>query len=229
MAILKKDCISISYEEGTIGGNTYYVAHPSWEGEKAICFRLVKDIPGYKRGGMYCQRQAGHGTDHVGEGACVTHGGTNHLIVKGSGEGGLKHGRRAKATRRHLSQRVDDYMQQDHSKLLDLRKELITIRLLFQDIIDMFPDDPESKDYALYTNRVMGMVNAISNLVDRMSRIETRNTITASQVLYIKATVADILMRHITDPRQRDQAVAELMDRLPGGDVNVIEGETYGQ
>jgi hypothetical protein len=54
-------------------------------------------------------------------------------------------------------------------------------------------------------------------LVDNISKIESRNAITANQVLYLRATIANILVTWITDPSDRERAVKELTTRMPDG------------
>ena len=60
----------------------------------------------------------------------------------------------------------------------------------------------------------------MSNLVEKISKIDNRNALTAAQVLYLRATVADLLMKYLPDPQLREKAAKELAVRL-GGDVEV--------
>lgn len=222
MAINKTDCTRIEVEEGTLGGKTYYVWHPDWDNEeRAICFRPVKDIPGYGRGGMLCSRPAGHGTDHFGQGACKTHGGMNHARITS-----VVNGTRATMTQKHLSHRIDTFLEEDSANLTNLTYELAAVRILFRDIVSLFPEEVDDPQYGMYITRASQLVSTIGTLVDKISRIETRNTITANQVLYLRATIADILTRHITDPRDRELALQDLVARMPGGNDNLLTDGT---
>jgi hypothetical protein len=77
--------------------------------------------------------------------------------------------------------------------------------------------------------KMQQLVGTLGNLAEKMSRIENRNTLTAAQVLYLRATVADLLMKYIQDPYDRDRAAKELASRM-GGDVNQtieMQGSEY--
>ena len=224
--INKEDCTSIEFEKDTLGGRTFYVRHPKWDNEeRAICFRMTRDVPGYTqlKTGTYCERVAGHGTDHVGQGACKTHGGMNHAVVRG--KAGIVNGNRSDMSRKHVSYRIKEFIDNDKAGLMDLTYELGAMRVLFQDVIDMFPD-ADSKEFGGYVARATGMVQAIGSLVDKISKVESRNTITANQVLYLRATIADIFIKHLKDPRDRELAIQDLIMRMPGGNTGgLFNGE----
>lgn len=212
MAIFKKDCTRIEKERDTIGGDTYYVQHPKWEGERAICFRPVKNIPvedkaGRNRHGALCERDAGWRTDHPGEGACRTHGGMG-------GRNNAINGNRSEKSAKHMRSRIEDYISNDQNQLMDLSFELGALRVMFQDMIDMFPD-PESDDYTIYVARTLKMITAAGSLVDKISKIENRNTITINQVLYVRALIANMFMKYIPDPDMRERAIKELAASIP--------------
>lgn len=219
MAISKDDCDSIRIVEGTLGGKTYHICHPKWAGEeRAICFRPVKNIPGYEdRSGMFCERAAGHNTDHKGQGACRSHGGMNHAMVPF----GVTDGGRSVMTVKHLRAKIDQYVATDRDQLMDLTFELASLRVMFEELIDIFPD-PTEREFSLYLDKAADLVNGIGSLVDRISKVESRNTITANQVLYLRATIADLFAKHITDTHTRELALRDLMNRIAGGDNTVV-------
>ena len=212
MSIWEKDCTSVEYEEGTIGGKTFYIKHPKWKNEeRKMCFRPVKGIERYNRGGSLCERDAGYGTDHPGQGACRTHGGMN-----GRDNKSMVHGNSAGTTKKLMKYKVDQYLQKDSSFLMDLTKELATIKVLFEQLLDRFPDQDDDT-YNLHVGRALTMIKAAGDLIDKISKIESRNTITANQVVYLKISVADILMKYLKDPETRERALADLSARIPGG------------
>ena len=215
--VRKSEVLHITTEKKTLGGDTYWIEHPNWPGEeRALCFRKLKaasrkrnELPPDSR----CAREAGWGTYHLGEGACRTHGGSVNRVGKN-----MTNGRQAKATRSHLKIKIDDYLESgDRTKMLDLTFELASLRVLLRELIDRFPD-PEDKTYTAQVNRTVTMVQATGNLVDKMSRIESRNSITVAQVMYLRAAVADILAKYVTDIPTRERAVKELMSRVQGGE-----------
>ena len=217
--VRESEVIHITTEKKTLGGDTYWIEHPEWVGEeRAICFRKLKaksrernDLPPDSR----CSREAGWGTWHLGEGACRTHGGS----VKRAGNG-MVTGKGATTTRSHLKQRIDEYIESgDRENMLDLTFELASLRVLLKDLIDNFPE-PDADTYTSQVNRTITMIQATGSLVDKMSRIESRNSITVAQVMYLRVAVADILAKYITDIPMRERAMKELMSRVQGGEID---------
>jgi hypothetical protein len=199
---------NIRVEEGTPGGRTYYVVLPGRDAyEHNICFRRMHKAPT-----MRCTNKAGQGTVHVGSGPCKFHGGNNtpHGIVTG---------RNAKITRLRLKDSIESYLNTDRASLLDLNYELACAKAIFDEFMSVSPD-PRADEYGIFLNRFLTIISSMSNLVDRMSRVENRNTLTAAQVLYLRATVADILMKYVPDPFERERAAKELASRM-GGDMAV--------
>lgn len=196
--------------EGTPGGRTYFVKLPGREqSEKAICFRRMHNAPTLR-----CSNPAGAGSWHVGTGACKFHGGMN-----GAHGAGITTARNAKITRLRLKNTIESYLNVDRANLLDLNYELACSKAIFDEFMSNFPE-PTVDGFGVYMNRFMTIITTMSNLVDRMSRVENRNTLTAAQVLYLRATVADILMKYIPDPFDRERAAKELASRM-GGDMSV--------
>lgn len=224
MAISKEDCTSIEIEDGTIGGSTYYVRHPKWNNEeRAICCRPVKNIPGYDRANMFCERAAGWRTDHEGEGSCRTHGGSHSSRGRQ-----YSTGERSVATKKHLKKRVDDFIEKDKNDLMNLDTELAAMKLLFQDLLEMFPESHEDEGYGMYMNQAMKLVNIISDVVDKISKIESRNTITVNQVMYLRVRLATMFTKYIEDPEKRQRALRELVASMPGGDESaIVSGDSY--
>lgn len=212
MAISYKECLAIDIEKGTEGGDTFWVEHPRWQGDqRAICFRNIKTQGAYGRPeDGRCGKMAGWGTEHEGTGACKIHGGNaGRHATNGVAYPGLK-------TVSRLRKRVDEFVQNEE-RLLDLTTELATLRVIFSDTLDAFPD-PDDDDYIMAVTRATGLVQTISTTVDKISRIQARDTLTAAQVVYIRAAIIDVFAKHIPDPDRRQRAIADLMSRIPGGE-----------
>lgn len=212
------DCISIDVDKGTIGGDTYWVEHPDWAGEQhALCFRRIKEA-NRTYDDERCTQAAGYGTDHAGTGACKFHGGAG---ITTSLSGNFRHGRGAVQMRKILAERIDDYVENDSEQLFDLTYELAAMRVMMRELIDRFPNPNDEENYermsSIAMQRIMTMIQATGSLVDKISRIESRNTITAAQVLYLRARMADILVKYIPDPDRREHAIQELAHSMPGG------------
>lgn len=209
MALLKSNCKKIEEETGTIGGTTYHVTLKGESIPRPLCFRRVKngEVP-FSR----CSNVAGFKTDHVGTGACAYHGGASkpHGIVTGVN---------ARVTKLRLQDKIDEYLKMDRDRLMDLSYQLAATRAIFDEFIVSFPD-PSDDDYGISLHRFQGIVGTLSTIVEKISKIDNRNTLTTAQVLYLRATVADILMKYLTDPEVRERAARELAARM-GGDMSV--------
>ena len=216
MPIYESDVVHVTRETKTLGGDTYWVEHPDWKGEeRALCYRKTKHAEGSPTPlpGSRCGSVAGGNTWHKGEGACSGHGGSRGVNGKT-----ITTGKGAKTARRHLKRRIDEYLETgDRDELLDLTYELAALRVLFQEVVEHFPD-PEDKKYSIQVNRAVTMIQATGALVEKMSRIDARNNITTAQVIYLRVVVADILAKYITDIPARERAVKELMSRVQGGE-----------
>lgn len=207
MAVKRSECSEIEIDELTIGGATYYVVLPEKTEKKTVCFRRLKSDP-TKR----CTNRAGGGTYHEGTGACKFHGGQTEGRPP-------TNGRHAIVARKRLENRVNEYLAGDRHELLNLDKELAVVKATFEEYIEQMPS-PKSEDYGIGLHRLQQLVGTIGNVVDKISRIENRNALTAAQVLYLRATFADILMKYIRDPDIMEMAVRELATRV-GGDIEV--------
>jgi hypothetical protein len=221
MPINKSDVLKIREESGTIGGVTYWITRkddPDQE-EKALCFRVLNGVDNRGKG-LRCSRVAGMNTSHYGTGACKLHGGNNELAIK--------NGRTAVLTRTVLQDKIEEFLDGDSADLTNLTIELATLRAIFSEFLENFPKyegdltKTEAVDYGIALSRAMKLTSSISTLLEKISKIEARNTLTAAQALYLQATVADILLKHISDPTNRDRAVRELTNRMSGVDLNRI-------
>lgn len=201
---------NIRVDKGTVGGDTYYITLPKELDERALCFRRISTDHS-----MRCTNPAGYKTYHNGTGACAYHGGN---AGEKSAAAMVKTGRFSTATKMRLANSVQQYIAQDRAQLLDLTEQLAISKAIFDEFVENFPE-PSAKEYGLQLNRFMSIISALGNLVEKMSRMDNRNTITTAQVLYLRATVADILMKYLKDPYDRERAAKELASRM-GGEVN---------
>lgn len=209
MPIAKNACKKIRKEPGTPGGITYHITKRSSNGETPLCFRRLTNGSGNR-----CANHAGKGTWHVGTGACRKHGGN-------AGRPPTT-GKHAVMAQHRLAGTIQEYMDGDHGELMDLSKELATIRALFAEFMEEFPE-PYDDRYGIQLQRATAMIQATGSLVEKISRIEARNTLTASQVLYLRVVMADILMKFVP-LEQRQRAVDELLQRFGGGTELLVEG-----
>lgn len=207
MSVTAELCVISRTEEGTPGGTTYFVKMPGGKSARPICFRPLKQDKNKR-----CAQPAGYDTWHSGTGACKLHGGSSGTPIVT--------GRNAVMTKIRLKDKIEEYLQQDRSALLDLNRELAATKAIMDDFLERFPD-PDDDNYGMYFHRFTELVGTMGSLVDKISKIDNRNTLTAAQVLYLRATVADIIMRFIPDPGMRDRAVKELASRIGGESIGV--------
>ena len=63
-------------------------------------------------------------------------------------------------------------------------------------------------------------------MTDKISLIQSRQALTAAQVMYVRAAIVDVFVKHIKDPTDREHAVKDLVFRLGGTDENFQVGQT---
>lgn len=209
MSVPFKDCKVLQEQAGTVGGTTYMVKLPGKVDASPVCFRRMHGNPTER-----CVNKAGYGTNHVGTGACKFHGGNNPERPSQ-----LTSGRYAVITKLRLDSQIQEYLQKDRSELLDLTYQLAATKAIFDEFMTEFPD-PTSEDYGTWLFRWNSIVNTLSSLVEKITRVDSRNTLTNAQILYVRATLVDILMKYITDPADRDRVLKDLAARM-GGDIEV--------
>lgn len=192
-------------DKDTLGGPTYWVIRAASHKKEALCFRKLKNNPE-----MRCTHPAGYMTDHPGTGACKYHGGATKRPTISTGMHAVK-------TRKRLQEKIDTYLNKSRDELLDLTEHLAATRAIFDDFILAFPET-NSEEYGLWFNRFNSLISTIGTLVEKISRVESRNTLTAAQVLYLRATMIDVLMKYLPDPDTRERVVKELAIRM-GGDL----------
>lgn len=208
MAVDSKLAKVVEIKRGTIGGDTYFVRLPNNGKEpKALCFRKMKNQPT-----MRCTHEAGYRTSHLGTGACRFHGGADKTPT-------ISTGKNAVMTRLRLSEKIDDYLDKSRDELLDLTQQLAAARAIFDEFIEKFPS-PDDEGYGLWFMRFNALISTLGTLVDKISRIDSRNTLTAAQVLYLRATMVDILMKYVPEPDTRERVVKEIAARM-GGDMEL--------
>lgn len=153
---------------------------------------------GRTRRGTKCQRPAGWGTDHVGEGRCKLHGGNAGRPII--------HGRYSLKHRQSLAEKQRLFLADPEPG--NLTSELALTRALLQDYLDRFPDDiPLSMDDITH---ILGMIESVSKLVERISRILNSTALTQAEVQFLLARFTDLMVTYIDDPGKRERFMGEL-------------------
>lgn len=211
MSVRVEEVEVVEIIEGTPGGDTNIAVLPGGGRERKLCLRPLHNTNGKR----LCTNPAGYKTDHPGTGACIKHGGKNTEV----GVRLIKTGRRAFSTKNRLRGDIQRYLDLDRKELLDLTEEFATMRAVLNEYMEIFPY-PQDDEYESAVRTVQGIISTMGTLVDKISKVESRNSLTNAQVLYIRATIVDLFVKYITDLDVRDKALRELVSRM-GGEAEV--------
>jgi hypothetical protein len=134
------------------------------------------------RAGNACKKQAGWGTDHIGEGKCRLHGGATPI----------RHGRYSKITRPRLRELLDQY--ENDPAPLDLLPEVQLLRALLTDWVERYDeftdallawhDSWRTGEAAGKPTKVLditaaaGLVDKVGAMVDRIEKTKREGSIT---------------------------------------------------
>jgi hypothetical protein len=145
------------------------------------------------RDGSPCQRPAGWGTD--GEtGRCKHHGGNAGRKPK--------HGRYAAERSESLQAKIKEY--REDANPAEMWDELAVLRGVLQEwLADM---DAVTEDNV---SVLLDLQNSIRRTLDTINKIRSRTALTAAEVEYLQARVADLFQSYVP-PDERDDALAEL-------------------
>jgi hypothetical protein len=132
-------------------------------------------------------------------GRCRMHGG------KDSGRP-VTHGRYSLAHRAKLAEKAQEFI--DDPEPGNLASELALMRALLQEYLERWVTGTNPGEKQIVG--IMGMVEAIGRMVERIAKIESLTALTQAEVRLLQARFADIISRYIDDPRKRLQLVDEL-------------------
>jgi len=197
----------VRVEKDTFGGPTYYIRRKGFPKDQPLCFRKMKNQEGF-----HCTHPAGYRTDHPGTGACRFHGGAAKRPT-------ISTGMHAIQTRKRLDDKIQEYLGKSRDDLLDLTEHLAATRAIFDDFMVYFPN-PESEEYGLWFARFNSLIATLGTLVEKISRIDSRNTLTVAQVMYLRAVMIDVLLKYVPEPSERERVIREISMRM-GGDLEI--------
>jgi len=156
------------------------------------------DICGAKtRDGSPCERPAGWGTEKT-EGRCKQHGGKAGRPPK--------HGRYAATRSESLQEKIQEYRNDpDPAEMWD---ELAVLRGVLQEwLSDMDAVTEEN------VGVLLDLQNAIRRTLDSINKIQTRSALTAAEVEYLQARVADLFKTYVPQD-ERGAAIRELREAI---------------
>jgi len=145
------------------------------------------------RDGSQCHRPAGWGTDRE-KGRCKTHG----------GKGGRKpkHGRYAAERSESLQQKIREYREDPNPS--EMWEELALLRAVLQEWLSDMNAVTEDNVSVL-----LDLQDSIRLTLDSINKIRSRTALTAAEVEFLQARVADLFQSYVP-PDQRDEALTKL-------------------
>lgn len=155
------------------------------------------------RAGTPCQRPSGWGTAHVGTGRCKLHGGNAGAPIRT--------GARAVKTSRQLRDKIQRHIKDTNP--LDLTEELALLRALidhFREKLDEAEADPTREDAGTFLLLVQG----VQKVADTISKIQSRELLTAGEMMLLLATLATVLREEVTDGQVLRRITGKLRSRL---------------
>ena len=164
----------------------------------------MKTCGGKKRSGGLCKNTAGKGTDHLGEGRCFLHGGRSGRPII--------HGRYSVKHRERLAASLGNFLGDPRPR--SLVDEIALSRALLQDFLDRITKEKDADISIENTKHVFEMTDSIGKNVERMSRIINHAALTQADIIYLQATLSDLLIRYIEDPEKRLSFMAELRQAM---------------
>jgi hypothetical protein len=148
-------------------------------------------------------------------GRCRMHSGTNPGRP-------LIHGRYSLTHRAALHDKMQTFLADPRPG--DLTAELALMRALLQDYLERFPDGVALP--AMEIERILGMVDAVSRLVERIARIMNQTALTAAEVHLLQARIVDLLVKYVPDPAQRLAFLDELAATVGAPEGNEAAART---
>lgn len=156
------------------------------EPDSEICGATTRD-------GSKCERPAGWGTNRD-EGRCKQHG--------GNGGRPPKHGRYAAERSESLQRKIQEYRNDPNPS--EMWEELALLRAVLQEWLKEMDEVTEDSVSVL-----LDLQNSIRRTLDSINKIQSRTALTAAEVEYLQARIADLFETYVPHDHQGD-ALAEL-------------------
>lgn len=155
------------------------------------------------RSGGTCKKQAGWGTEHLGEGKCRLHGGATPI----------RHGRYSKITRPRIRELLDEY--ENDPAPLDLLPEVKLLRALLTDWVERYDEftdallawhdsyrvgeDQGKPTKVLDITAAAGLVDKVGAMVDRIEKTKREGSITLETLDHVLEQVGVELVQALQE------------------------------
>jgi hypothetical protein len=146
-------------------------------------------------------------------GRCKVAGMANGRCRKHGGKAGRPavHGRYARVLQARLRQKLDGYRSDPTPG--DLAVELALTRALLDEWLERHSESLNAEEIGV----AQALLRDIRGTVDTMNRIYERTSLTAAEVQYLKARIADLAVNYIPNDEQRAAFFLELEVAVGGG------------
>ncbi len=132
-------------------------------------------------------------------GRCRMHGGTNPGRPIITGRYSVKH-------RQELQDKMQEFLEDPNPG--NLMSELALQRAMLQDFVERLGDTVLID--VIMRKHVFEMIESISKVVERISRILNSTAITAAELQLLQMALPDLLLRYIDEPKKRLAFMGEL-------------------
>lgn len=151
------------------------------QADSEICGAATRD-------GSKCQRPAGWGTDSD-SGRCKQHG--------GNGGRPPKHGRYAAERSESLQRKIHEYRNDPNPA--EMWEELALLRAVLQEWLKDMDEVTEDSVSVL-----LDLQNSIRRTLDSINKIQARTALTAAEVEYLQARIADLFETYVPRDKRGD-------------------------
>lgn len=151
---------------------------------KAYCFRPISQLG---REDQFCSQPAGYGTAHPGEGACKYHFALQAESLM------IRYGKHLK---KDLATIYHEYAQ-DEQHIYDLTPELVLLRTLLTNSLNIFQETRSLKALELATK----LLGNVGDAVERIDRIQSRQVLTAAMAKMVFTKALQVATQFIEPER----------------------------
>ena len=116
------------------------------------------------------------------------------------------HGRYSLKHRQSLAHKAQAFL--DDPEPGNLLSELALMRALMQDYLERFPDGVALPAADVF--RLLDMLETVSRLVERISRILNQTALTQAEIQFLQGRLADIIVTYIDDSDKRLECLDEI-------------------
>lgn len=158
--------------------------------------------------GQPCQKPAGWGTDHTGEGRCKLHGGASPV----------RHGRYSTVKTTELREAIERFQNEEDP--LDVVPEIAATRAILQNflnhhaelqsaILAWYRDEDEKPKKVPQLRDAVQLAESVTRMVKRVEDVRANNAVSISELKRMMHELGRIVSHHVEDQETIDAIVEE--------------------